>query len=153
VIAVDVRENKLAMARQFGATHTVDASQEDPVKAVRALTGGGADYAFEVIGLPDAVTQAYDMVRNGGEAIMVGMPPLGSSVTIDAASLMGEKVLRGSLYGSTRPRVDMPRIVELYMAGKLKLDELVSRRYPIEGINDAFAALKAGEVARSVIVF
>ncbi|MEX2245708.1 MAG: Zn-dependent alcohol dehydrogenase [Dehalococcoidia bacterium] len=153
IIAVDVRENKLAMARRFGATHTIDASQEDPVKAVRDLTGGGADYAFEVIGLPAAITQAFDMVRRGGEAIVVGMSPFGSQVSVDATAFLSEKVLRGCVYGSTRPRYDMPMILDLYMAGKLNLDDLVSRRYPLEGINDAFDALRAGEVARSVITF
>ena len=153
IIAIDIRANKLEMAQTFGATHVIDASKEDPVAAVRELTKGGADYAFEVIGLPTAITQAFDMVRRGGEAIVVGMAPLGSQATISATAFLQEKVLRGCIYGSTRPRVDMPRLVNLYMAGKLKLDELVSRRYPLTGINDAFDALKNGEVARSVITF
>jgi S-(hydroxymethyl)glutathione dehydrogenase/alcohol dehydrogenase len=153
VIAIDINPNKLEMAREFGATDFVDASKEDPVAKVLELTGGGADYAFEVIGLPQAITQAFDMVRRGGEAIIVGMAPLGSEATISAPAFLAEKVLRGCVYGSTRPRYDMPRLIDLYMAGKLKLDELVSRTYPLEGINDAFTALKNGEVARSVIVF
>jgi S-(hydroxymethyl)glutathione dehydrogenase/alcohol dehydrogenase len=153
IIAVDVHPNKLEMAREFGATDFIDASKEDPVAKVQELTGGGADYAFEVIGLPKAITQAFDMVRRGGEAIIVGMAPAGSEATISAPAFLGEKVLRGCCYGSTRPRYDMPRLLDLYMAGKLKLDELVSRTYPLEGINDAFAAMKNGEVARSVMVF
>jgi S-(hydroxymethyl)glutathione dehydrogenase/alcohol dehydrogenase len=153
VIAIDINTNKLEMAREFGATHVIDASKEDPVAKVRELTGGGADYAFEVIGLPQAITQAFDMVRSGGEAVVVGMAPLGSEASISAPAFLQEKVLRGCIYGSTRPRHDMPRLLDLYMAGKLKLDELVSRSYPLEGINDAFTALKNGEVARSVIVF
>jgi S-(hydroxymethyl)glutathione dehydrogenase/alcohol dehydrogenase len=153
VIAVDIHPNKLEMAREFGATHFVDASKEDPVAKVRELTGGGADYAFEAIGLPQAITQAFDMVRAGGEAIVVGMAPLGSEATISAPAFLQEKVLRGCIYGSARPRFDMPRLLDLYMAGKLKLDELVSRTYPLEGINDAFEAMKNGEVARSVIAF
>ncbi len=153
IIAIDINTNKLEMAREFGATHFVDASKEDPVQKVQELTGGGADYAFEVIGLPQAITQAFDMVRRGGEAIVVGMAPIGSEASISAPAFLAEKVLRGCVYGSTRPRYDMPRILDLYMAGKLKLDELVSRTYPLEGINDAFAAMKNGEVARSVIVF
>ena len=120
---------------------------------MRELTAGGAHYAFEAIGLPKAITQAFDMARTGGEAIVVGMAPLGSTVEISAPSFLQEKVLRGCLYGSTRPRYDMPRLLDLYMAGKLKLDELVSRTYPLEGINDAFMAMKNGEVARSVVVF
>jgi len=154
IIAVDVNTNKLEMAREFGATHFVDASKEDAVAKVQELTGGlGVDYAFEVIGLPAAITQAFNMARRGGEAIVVGMAPLGSEASISAPAFLSEKVLRGCLYGSTRPRYDMPRILDLYMAGKLKLDELVSRTYPLEGINDAFMAMKNGEVARSVVVF
>ncbi|HEY8172816.1 MAG TPA: Zn-dependent alcohol dehydrogenase [Dehalococcoidia bacterium] len=154
VIAIDMRENKLALARRFGATHTVDASQEDPVAKVKELTEGfGADYAFEAIGLPATITQAFDMVRRGGEAIVVGMAPYGSETTIRADAFLEEKVLRGCLYGSTRPRVDMPRLVDLYMAGKINLDDLISQRFPLEGINDAFDALRKGEVARGVIVF
>ncbi len=132
----------------------VNAANEDPVAAVRGLTGGGSDFAFEVIGLPSAITQAFDMVERGGEAVVVGMSPLGSKVEIDTSTLfIGEKVLRGCAYGSTRPRVDMPRIIDLYMAGKLNLDGLVSRRYGLDGINEAFDALRAGDVARSVITF
>jgi S-(hydroxymethyl)glutathione dehydrogenase/alcohol dehydrogenase len=152
IIAVDIHPNKLEMAREFGATHFVDASKENAVAKVRELTDGGSDYAFEVIGLPAAITQAFDMVRRGGEAIIVGMAPAGSEATISATAFLAEKVLKGCSYGSTRPRYDMPRLIDLYMAGKLKLDELVSRTYPLEGINDAFAALKNGEVARSVMV-
>ena len=153
IIAVDIHPNKLEMAREFGATHFIDASKEDPVAKVRELTEGGADYAFEVIGLPQAITQAFDMVRSGGEAIVVGMAPLGSEATISAPAFLAEKVLRGCIYGSARPRFDMPRLIDLYMAGKLKLDELVSRTYPLEQINEAFTALKNGEVARSIIKF
>ena len=153
IIAVDIHPNKLEMAREFGATHFVDASKEDAVAKVHELTGGGADYAFEVIGLPQAITQAFDMARRGGEAIIVGMAPAGSTATISAPAFLQEKVLRGCCYGSTRPRYDMPRLIDLYMSGKLKLDELVSRTYPLAGINDAFAAMKNGEVARSVLVF
>ncbi len=153
IIAVDIHPNKLEMAREFGATHFVDASKEDAVAKVRELTDGGVDFAFEVIGLPEAITQAFEMARRGGEAIIVGMAPLGSEAAISAPAFLQEKVLKGCCYGSTRPRYDMPRLLDLYMAGKLKLDELVSRTYPLDGINDAFAAMKNGEVARSVMVF
>jgi S-(hydroxymethyl)glutathione dehydrogenase/alcohol dehydrogenase len=146
-------ERKLEMARQFGATHFVNASKEDPVEAVCALTDGGADYAFEVIGKPEAISQAFDMVHAGGEAIMVGVSPYGSRTSIDTKSLLAERVLKGCVYGSIRQRVDVPRYVELYMTGRLKVDELVSRSFSLEDINEAFAAMKAGEVARSVIVF
>jgi len=153
IVAVDIRENKLEMARQFGATHTVNAATSDPVAAVRELTGGGPDYVFEVIGSPEAIAQAWDMVGAGGEVIVIGMVPFDSRVSINGRAFMRDKVLRGCVYGSTRPLVDMPRIVDLYMAGRLKIDELVTRTYPLEGINDAFAAMKNGEVARSIIKF
>ncbi len=153
IIAIDVHPNKLEMAREFGATHFVNASKEDPVAKVQELTAGGADYAFEVIGLPSAITQAFNMIRRGGDAVVVGMAPAASEVTVSAAAFLMEKSIRGCTYGSARPRYDMPRIIDLYMAGKLKLDELVSRTYPLDGINDAFAAMKNGEVARSVLVF
>jgi S-(hydroxymethyl)glutathione dehydrogenase/alcohol dehydrogenase len=153
IVAVDILDNKLEMAKQFGATHTVNASAGDPVAAVRELTGGGPDYAFEVIGSTETVAQAWNMVGAGGKVIVVGMVPFGQKVCIDGNALMREKSLLGCLYGSTRPLVDMPRIVELYMAGRLKIDELVSRTYPLERINEAFAALKNGEVARSIIKF
>ena len=153
IIAIDVLQGKLDTAGRFGATHFVNGAKEDPVEAVRALTGGGADYAFEVVGSPDAISQAFDMVRAGGEAIMVGVSPFGSKTSVDTRGLLAEKVLRGCVYGSIRPRVDIPRFIDLYMAGKLKLDELVSRTYPLEGINEAFAAMKAGEVARSIVTF
>jgi S-(hydroxymethyl)glutathione dehydrogenase/alcohol dehydrogenase len=154
IVAVDMRENKLALARRFGATHVIDASQGDPVEQVKSLTDGvGADYAFEAIGLPLAITQAFDMVRRGGEAVVVGMAPYGSETSIRADAFLEEKVLRGCLYGSTRPRVDMPRLIDLYMAGKINLDDLISKRFPLAGINEAFDALRNGEVARGVIVF
>jgi S-(hydroxymethyl)glutathione dehydrogenase/alcohol dehydrogenase len=153
IIAIDINPNKLEMAREFGATHFINATNEDPIAKARELTGGGPDFAFEAIGLPAAIKQAFDMVRSGGEAVVVGMAPLGSEVTISAPAFLQEKLLRGCLYGSARPRYDMPRLLDLYMTKRLKLDELVSRTYPIEAINAAFGAMKAGEVARSVIVF
>ena len=153
IVAVDLRDSKLEMAKEFGATDTVNASAGDPVAAVRELTGGGPDYAFEVVGSPEAVSQAWDMVGAGGQVIVIGMVPFGSKVSIDGRAFMRDKILRGCVYGSARPLVDMPRMVDLYMAGKLKIDQLVSRTYPLEGINEAFAALKNGEVARSIIKF
>ncbi len=153
IIAIDVSDYKLELARQFGATDAVDASKDDPVAAVRELSPGGVDYAFEVIGRPETMRQAYDATRRGGTAVVVGLAPAGAEVSIPAGSLLQEKVLTGSAYGGTRARVDMPKLVELYMGGKLKLDELISRRYPLEGIEKAFEAMRQGEVARSVIVF
>ncbi len=153
IIAIDVNDFKLELAQQFGATHAVNAAKEDPVTAVRNLSPGGADYAFEVIGRPETMRQAYDATRRGGMTVVVGLAPAGAELSIPAGSLLQEKVLTGSAYGGTRPRVDMPKLVELYLAGKLKLDELISRVYPLDGINEAFEAMRAGEVARSIIRF
>ncbi|HVC32086.1 MAG TPA: Zn-dependent alcohol dehydrogenase [Chloroflexota bacterium] len=155
IIAVDVLDNKLAYARQFGATHTINAKQVDPIEAVKELTDGdGADYAFEVIGNPKTIVQAYHLIRRGGTLVVVGVAPLGAEIAINASSLMlEEKTIRGSLYGSCQPRLDAPRLLHLYQAGKLKLDELISRAYPLDQINVAFDALRNGEVARSIIRF
>ncbi len=155
IIAIDVLDNKLEFARRLGATHLINASQGDPVSAVKELTGGrGVDYAFEVIGNPRTIVQGYQMIRRGGTLVVVGVAPSGAEVAFNAASIMlDEKTIRGSLYGSCRPGLDVPRLIGLYQAGRLKLDELISRAYPIEQINEAFDALRRGEVARSIIRF
>jgi len=153
IIAVDVFENKLATARELGATHIVDASSSDPVQAIRDMTGGGVDYSFECIGLKKAAEQAYECIRPGGTATIVGMIPVGQKVEIDGPSLLSEKKLQGSSMGSNRFRVHMPQYIELYQQGRLKLDEMITRRIKLEDVNEAFRAMKAGEVARSVIMF
>lgn len=153
IIAVDLMDNKLEYAKQFGATNTINPSKQDLVKTVRSLTEGrGADYAFEVIGLGKTIEQAYACTRQGGMTIVVGAPSREDTVTIPASSLLVEKEIKGSLYGSARPRVDMPRLIDLYMKKKLKIDELVSRTYSLDEVNDAMTALERGEVARSVVV-
>jgi NDMA-dependent alcohol dehydrogenase len=153
IIAVDLMDNKLEYAKQFGATHTINPSKQELIKTVRSLTEGrGADYAFEVIGLGKTIEQAYACSRQGGMTIVVGAPSREDTVTIPASSLLAEKEIKGSLYGSARPRVDMPHLIDLYMKKKLKLDELVSRTYSLEEVNVAMDALEKGEVARSVVV-
>jgi Zn-dependent alcohol dehydrogenase len=153
IIAVDTRASKLELARAFGATHTVDASRDDPVAVIAGLTAGrGADYAIEAIGLPQTVGQALACVRKGGTAVVVGLTSAEAMVGVNPLALVQqEKTLRGSLYGSARPRVDMPRLLDLYVAGKLKLDELITRRYPLAEANEAVGALRRGEVARAVL--
>jgi NDMA-dependent alcohol dehydrogenase len=155
IIAVDLLESKLEYARRFGATHTINASAGDPVEQVRALTGGrGVDYAFEVIGLTATMRQAYDSLAKRGMAVIVGVTPMTTEVAVPVMSLVfEERVLTGSIYGSSRPRIDIPRLIDLYRAGKLLLDELLTRTYPFEHINEAYAALERGEVARSVVTF
>jgi S-(hydroxymethyl)glutathione dehydrogenase/alcohol dehydrogenase len=155
IIAVDVVPNKLEMARQFGATHLVNAREEDPVKAVARLTNDrGADYAFEAIGNPAVMNQAFRCIRKRGTAVAIGIGGPDAEIPIPTQLLVyGERRVVGSFYGSARPRVDFDRMLRLYQAGKLKLDELISRRIGLDGVNAAFAAMRAGEVARSVIMF
>ena len=153
IIAVDTLEPKLEIATQFGATHTINPEQQDVVKTVRALTEGrGADYAFEVIGLGKTIEQAYACIRRRGTAVVVGAAAREDHVTLPAASFLGEKTLQVSAYGSARPRVDMPRLVDLYMKKKLKLDEMITRTYPLEDVNAAMVALERGEGVRRVLV-
>ena len=153
IIAVDVKGSKLNLAKHFGATDVVDASQTDPVEAVREMTGGGVEYSFEALGFKQTAEQAFGMLRPSGTATIIGMVPEGVMLEIPADDLLNDKTLRGSNMGSNHFRVDMPRFVEFYLAGKLKLDDMISRRIPIEGINEAFDEMQAGAVARSVIVF
>ena len=154
IVAVDVNPGKLEYARGLGATHLVDASREDPVAAVKALTRRGADYTFVAVGDPRAVTQALEALAPGGTCVLIGVPATGATVPLDVRPLVvAERVVRGCSYGSARTREDLPRMVELYLAGKLRIDELISRRYALEEANEAFRALAAGEVARGLIVF
>jgi len=155
IIAIDLNERKLGFAKQFGATHTVNAGSTDPVTAVLDLTGmRGADYAFEVIGRPEVVTQAFMAIRRGGKAVVIGVPPATDMVSVPGVLLpLAEKSLVGSLYGSANMARDVPRLIDLYRAGKLKLDELITRRYKIAQVSEAFTAMEKGEVARGVITF
>jgi S-(hydroxymethyl)glutathione dehydrogenase/alcohol dehydrogenase len=154
IIAVDLLDNKLEYARQFGATDTVNAGAGDAVEQVRALTGGGVDYAFEVIGNGKTVEQAIEMTRTAGTVCIVGMAPQGTRASFDPLMLVQKETkLIGTWYGSARPRLDFPRMVALTVAGKLKVEELISRRYSLSEINDGFDRLARGEVARGVITF
>lgn len=153
IIAVDLLENKLAAAKEFGATDVVDGSKDDPVKTVQAMTGGGVDYAFEAIGLAKTAEQAFAMAKRGGTAVVVGMIPVTQMVSVPGAAFLGEKGIIGSFYGSTRQTHDMPWLMELYRQGRLKIDELITKRWELGQINEAYAALKNGEVNRSVIMF
>jgi Zn-dependent alcohol dehydrogenase len=152
---VDITEHKLELARQFGATHTLNAGKEENlVKAVKKLTGGGADYSFECIGMGKMVEQAFRALRKGGTALVVGVARGDDNTSLKTASItFEEKTLTGSYYGSARPREDFPRLIALYQAKKLKLDELITRTYRIEEAAQAFADLEAGRNARGVIVF
>ena len=154
IIAVDVLDNKLEYAKTFGATDVINASNGDAVAQVMELTGRGVDYAFEAIGNTRTIHQAYEMLAPGGTAVVVGMAPENDEVSINALSFpRTEKSIVGSWYGGARPWVDLPRISDLYLSGKLKIAPMISRTYGLDEINTAYDALAAGEVARSIIVF
>jgi Zn-dependent alcohol dehydrogenase len=155
IIACDLLPNKLEYAREFGATHTIDASRENVVDRVRALTGGrGADYAFDAIGGEATTLQILEAVRPGGTAVIVGMAPMSVRAPIAPYWMaLQEKTIKGTIYGSVRPNLDFPLLVDLYLEGRLKLDPLVSRTYALDEINEGFAALRQGQVARGVVVF
>jgi Zn-dependent alcohol dehydrogenase len=155
VIAIDTLDEKLAMAKRFGATDVLRATKdEDLVKPLKKLTGGGPDYAFECVGSGELAGVAYRAVRRGGTAVVVGVARPTDSVSIRPMTLVfEEKTLTGSYFGSCVPRVDFPRMLSLYLAGSLKLDELITRRYSIEEAPQAFADLESGRNARGVIIF
>ncbi len=155
IIAVDLLDNKLEFAREMGATHEVNASQTDPVARIKELTGGqGADYAFEVIGLPETISQSVEVLRKRGIAVIVGVTRPEATIPLATFPMVfQERTVMGSIYGSARPRVDIPTLIDLYMEGKLKLDPLLTRAYPLEEINEAYEALERGETARSVVTF
>jgi len=152
IIGVDVLAHRLEAARRFGATHTVNAKSDDPVKAIRDLTGGGADFAFEVIGRAATVRQAVDCVSRGGVAVAVGLPPTREELTVPGPSfVLDEKTLRACFYGSSRLRFDIPRLLALYDAGRLMLDELVTAAFPLDRVNEAVATLDRGDGLRSIL--
>ena len=153
IIAVDMSESKLELAQQLGATHVVDASKVDPVAAVKEITGGGVHHSFEAVGLKLTAEQSFQMLRNGGQATIIGMIPVGTKIEIHGPELLSEKTLTGSNMGSNQFRTDMPRFVDMYLDGRLHLDEMVSKTIGLDEINEGFEDMKAGNVARSVIMF
>ena len=154
IIAVDVKPARLEHALALGATHAVDASKEDPAAAIRRITGRGADFTFVAVGNAPAVGQAADALAPGGTCVVIGVPPTGQTFPLDLRPLVtGERAIVGSSYGSARTREDLRRLVTRYQAGKLKIDELITKRYGLEEANEAFRALAAGELGRGLIVF
>jgi len=155
VIALDTEPGKLQTARAFGATHTIDARAGDAGDQIRQITDGhGADYVFVTVGATAAVDQSFAMLANGGALVIVGMPPTGAMSTFEPGDLagFGQQVI-GSKMGSTRPGRDIPALVDLYLTQRLKLDELISGRYPLSRINEAIASQRLGRDLRNVIVF
>jgi S-(hydroxymethyl)glutathione dehydrogenase / alcohol dehydrogenase len=154
IIAIDRVPRKLGYAAGFGATHVIDSTDSDPVQAVKDLTGGlGVDFAFEAVGLPEPIEQAYDSTKKGGTCVVVGISPPSARARINVNALVyAEKTLKGSIYGSTRPRIDLLRLIDLHRAGRIDLDSLLTRTYPLSQINEAYEALERGEVARSLVL-
>jgi S-(hydroxymethyl)glutathione dehydrogenase/alcohol dehydrogenase len=153
IIAIDLRDNKLEYARTVGATHTINNRDGEALAEIMELTDGqGVDYAFDAIGNPKVSRLCYDVVRRGGTAVIVGMAPTGSEITIPATIPGEAKTVKGCFYGSTRPAVDFPRLVDFYMQGRLKLSQMVTKTYRLDEINEAFAALARGDNARGVIL-
>jgi S-(hydroxymethyl)glutathione dehydrogenase / alcohol dehydrogenase len=168
IIAVDQFESKLALARGLGATHTIDASGTDAVEAIRQLASpgnseppiveglgasGGVDYAFEAVGLKKLAEQCFECIKPGGTATIIGMIPVGQKVELSGPMFLSERKVQGTNMGSNRFRIDMPRYIDYYLQGRLNLDDMISRRGKLEDVNEAFRAMKAGEVARSVLMF
>jgi S-(hydroxymethyl)glutathione dehydrogenase/alcohol dehydrogenase len=139
----------------MGATHFIQSRDRDPIQAIKDLTGGrGVDFSFEAIGLPITIEQAYDSLKKGGTCVVSGICRANARAQINVNQLVyAEKTLKGTLYGSMRPRVDLITLMELHQNGKLMLDELLTHTYPLEQINEAYEALERGEVARSLILF
>jgi Zn-dependent alcohol dehydrogenase len=156
VVVVDVAADKLELARQLGATHTVDAGALDAaavVEAVQELTGGGAEVAVEAVGSPHTLRQAFSALRPGGTAIAVGLAAVDATASVPINELVQQqKRLVGSLYGSANPPVDLPRILALYQAGRLPLEALLGEEHPLDGVEDAYRALRDGAAGRAVVV-
>jgi S-(hydroxymethyl)glutathione dehydrogenase / alcohol dehydrogenase len=152
IIAVDRDEDKLERARRRGATHLVDAASTDAVGEVLALSGGGVEHAFEVVGAPATIRQAWEMLRPGGTAVVVGVSPRGAEVSLPAIDFLGEKTITGSYYGSAEPRHAIGRIAGLVVQGRFDLDGVISHFIKLDGVQDALERLRRGEGARSVVL-
>jgi S-(hydroxymethyl)glutathione dehydrogenase/alcohol dehydrogenase len=154
IIAIDTNPSKLEKAREMGATHTINASNVDPVAAVKDLTDGkGVPYSFEAIGMKTTAEQSFGMLRPGGVATIIGMIPFGTKIELHGADFLRERKIQGSSMGSNRFRVDMPRLLELWRQGRLKLDHLISGQVKLDEINEGFAMLKSGAPVRNLINF
>jgi S-(hydroxymethyl)glutathione dehydrogenase/alcohol dehydrogenase len=155
IIAVDISDAKLEAAREFGATHTLNPNKVDLRKRVKALTGRrGADFAFVTVGVKEAADQAVRLIARGGAVVLVGMPALGVKSEFDVLLLAdnSQRIL-GSKMGRSNIQIDIPKLIDLYKQGRLKLDELITAHYPLEDINEAIASVNRGEAIRNVIVF
>ncbi len=150
IIAVDVVPAKLELARTLGATHTIDAAKDEPVAAIRDLTRGGADHTFEAVGNLAVIRQALDALGAGGSLTIVGVPKIGSRFDFVVHALYQNKAILGCRYGTARPRRDFPMLADLYLGGRLRIDELITRRYALDDFAAALDDLRAGTLARGV---
>jgi S-(hydroxymethyl)glutathione dehydrogenase/alcohol dehydrogenase len=155
IIAIDVLDHKLDLAKQFGATHGINAAIHDPVSKVKEITGQiGADYAFEALGTVDTAQTAFRLIRRGGHMIMVGIPSKEEKFCFSLAELpLQDKSISGCYYGSGDVAADIKAFLELYKGGRIKLDELITARYSIENINRGMQDLVAGKNARGVVLY
>ena len=154
IIAVDMNTESLETARVMGATDTINAGDvENVVEAVKELTGGGVEYSFEAIGLKDTAEQAFEMLEIGGTATVIGMVPSSTKVEIRGIDLLSEKKLQGSMIGSNQFRTDIPQMIDLYLNGRLLLDEMVSATISLDQVNEGYNWMREGTVARTVITF
>ena len=156
IIAVDIYDFKLEKAREFGATHIINAQKEDVAQVVTDLTGGqGVDYAFDAIAMPETIGQCYTCTGKNGTIVIIGLAPTTvTSIPIPPLEfVLYQKAVMGTLFGDSQPRHDIPNLLAMYQAGKLKLDELVSRTYTLDQVNTAYADLLAGENIRGMIEF
>jgi S-(hydroxymethyl)glutathione dehydrogenase / alcohol dehydrogenase len=151
IIAIDTQPSKLELAREMGATDTLNASNIDPVKAIRELTGGGVHYSFEALGTKATAEQAFGMLRAGGTATIIGMVPFGVKIELHGFDFLRDRKIQGTSMGGNRFRVDMPRLLSLWKQGRLKLDHLISGRIKLAEINEGFARLKSGAPVRQLI--
>ena len=152
IVAVDRTPEKLELALSFGATHAVDSSIEDPVSAVRDLTGGGAQHAFEVVGSAETIRLAWDAIRSGGQVVVVGLVPRGVDVSVPGIEFLSEKTLRGTYHGSSDPAHDLPELAALAVAGDLDLAGVVTHTTDLDGVEEALDRLRRGEGARTVVI-
>jgi S-(hydroxymethyl)glutathione dehydrogenase/alcohol dehydrogenase len=153
IIAIDTQSSKLELAKEMGATDTLNASNIDPVKAIRELTGGGVHYSFEALGSKTTAEQAFGMLRAGGTATIIGMVPFGVKIELHGFDFLRDRKIQGTSMGGNRFRVDMPRLLSLWKQGRLKLDHLISGRIRLGQINEGFAALKSAVPVRQLIDF
>jgi S-(hydroxymethyl)glutathione dehydrogenase/alcohol dehydrogenase len=153
IIAIDTVASKLEIARAVGATDTINASNVDPVAAIKELTGGGVHYSFEALGLKRTAEQSFEMLRPGGTATIIGMVPLGVKIELHGADFLRDRKIQGTSMGGNRFRVDMPRLLEMWRQGRLKLDHLITGTIKFDQINEGFANLKSGAPVRQLIDF